>query len=156
MTIAVLTGTDTYGYVKNPDGTRATADVVVAIPNGVPGYPSGAVALSAGSADVANASAVATLTGTATTTVYITGFQVSGSGATAGAVVAVTIAGLLGGTRTYNYTFATGAAVGNQPLIVQFLVPLPASAVNTAIVVTCPASGAGGAHNTVNAQGFYV
>ena len=80
----------------------------------------------------------------------------TGAGATAGAVVTVTVAGLLGGTRSFTYTFATGAVVANQPLLIQFTPPLPASAVNTPIVVTCPASGTGGTNNTVNAQGFYV
>lgn len=130
----------------NPDGTNNAAII----------YPYGAVALSAGSANVANASGVATLTGTATKTVYITGFQVTGAGATVGLPVTVTVAGLLGGTRSYTYTFTAGALLVNQPLLVQFRVPVPASAVNTPIVVTCPASGTGGTNNTVNAQGFYV
>jgi hypothetical protein len=149
---------DTVNYSKDTTGVLSTADIVAVVTasGAVPGYPTGSTPLSAGSANVANASGVATLTGTATTTVYITGFQVTGAGATAGAAVTVTVAGLLGGTRSFTYTFATGAAVTNQPLLVQFLVPLPASAVNTAIVVTCPASGAGGTNNTVNAQGFYV
>lgn len=129
-----------------PDGANAAAAV----------YPYGAVALSAGSANVANASGVATLTGTATTRVYISGFQVTGTGATAGAAATVTVAGLLGGTRSFTYAFATGAVIANTPLNVRFSPPLPASAVNTAIVVTCPASGTGGTNNTVNAQGFYL
>lgn len=112
--------------------------------------------LIAGSGNVANASAAATLTGTATTTVYIAGFEITGSGATAGLPVTVTIAGLLGGTRSYTYSFVAGVLVANVPLIVQFDSPLPASAVNTAIVVTCPASGTGGTNNTVVAHGFYA
>jgi hypothetical protein len=119
-------------------------------------YGEGQTALIAGSGNVANASAAATLTGTATTTVFISGFEVSGSGATAASVATVTIAGLLGGTRHYTYTFPAGATVACQPLIVTFFPPLPASAVNTAIVVTCPASGAGGTNNTVVAHGFYA
>lgn len=120
------------------------------------GMPTGAVALIAGSGNVANASAAATLTGTASTTVYLAGFEVTGSGATAGLPVSVTVAGLLGGSRIYTYSFAVGALVGNNPLIVTFDPPLPASAVNTAISVTCPASGAGGTNNTVVAHGYYV
>ncbi len=130
----------------NPDGSNLGAAI----------YPYGSTPLSAGSANVANASGVATLTGTATTTVYITGFQVTGTGATSGLPVTVTVAGLLGGTRSFTYAFAAGALVANTPLIVRFSPPLPASAVNTAIVVTCPASGTGGTNNTVNAQGFYL
>lgn len=117
-------------------------------------YAEGSTALIAGSGNVANASAVATLAATATTTAYITGFEVTGAGATAGAAVTVTVAGLLGGTQSYTYVFSTGAAVVNSPLIVEFSPPLPASAVNTSIVVTCPASGAGGTNNTVVAHGF--
>jgi hypothetical protein len=112
--------------------------------------------LIAGSGNVANASAAATLTGTATTTVYISGFEVTGSGATTALPVTVTVAGLLGGTRSYTYSFASGALVANTPLIVAFDPPLPASAINTAIVVTCPASGTGGTNNTVVAHGFYA
>lgn len=117
--------------------------------------PQNAVSLQAGSPNQANAVATATLTGTPTTTVWISGFQVTGSGATAGLPVAVTVSGLLGGTRTFAYVFEAGVLVGNNPLIINFNPPLPASAVNTPIVVTCPASGAGGTSNIVTAQGFY-
>jgi hypothetical protein len=134
-----------------PAGTTASPLVTSQTP-----YPSGAVALSAGSAVVANASAVATLTGTATTTVYISGFEITGAGATAGLPVTVTVAGLLGGTRSFVYTFAVGATLPNTPLIVQFNPPLPASGVNTPIVVTCPAGGVGNTANVANAQGFYL
>lgn len=119
-------------------------------------YNEGATALIAGSGNVANASAAATLTPTATTTAYISGFEVTGAGATAAAVATVTVAGLLGGTRSYTYTFPAGVTVACTPLIVSFFPALPASAVNTAIVVTCPASGAGGTNNTVVAHGFYA
>lgn len=109
----------------------------------------------AGSGNVAAASAVATLTGTVATRVFIAGFEVTGSGATAGLPVTVTVAGLLGGTQNYTYTFASGVLVGNAPLIVFYDPPLPASGFNTAIVVTCPSGGAGATNNTVVAHGFY-
>jgi hypothetical protein len=131
----------------NPDGSSGSLSPQV--------YPQNSTPLIAGSGNVANASAAATLTGTATTTVYLAGFEITGSGATVGAPVTVTVAGLLGGTRSYTYTFVAGALAGNLPLIVDYLPPLPASAINTAIVVTCPASGAGGTNNTVVAHGFY-
>lgn len=118
-------------------------------------FNANAVPLIAGSGNVAAASAVATLTGTASTTVYIAGFEVTGSGATAGLPVTVTVAGLLGGTRHYTYTFEAGVLVGNKPLIVEYNPPLPASGFNTPIVVTCPSGGAGATNNTVVAHGFY-
>lgn len=119
-------------------------------------YPYSAIALIAGSGNVANASAAATLTGGAATTVYLAGFEITGSGATAGLPVQVTVAGLLGGSRIYTYNFAVGALIGNNPLVVEFAPALPASAVNTAISVTCPASGAGGTNNTVVAHGYHL
>lgn len=119
-------------------------------------YSEGVTPLIAGSGNVANASAAATLTPTATTTAHISGFEVTGAGSTGALVVTVTVAGLLGGTRHYTYTFPAGATVACAPLLVKFDPPLPASAVNTAIVVTCPAGGAGNTNNTVVAHGFYV
>lgn len=118
-------------------------------------YPAAATALIAGSGNVANAAAAATLTGTATTTVYIAGFEMTASGATAGLPVLLTITGLLGGTRTYIFTFPTGVLVGEQ-LVVKFDPPLPASAINTAIVVSCPAGGAGNTNAAMVAHGFYI
>lgn len=112
--------------------------------------------LIAGSGNVAAASAAATLTGTSTTTVYLAGFEVTGSGATAALPVSVTVSGLLGGSRLYTYNFAAGVLVGNTPLIVTFDPPLPASAINTAIAVTCPSGGSGNTNNTVVAHGFYA
>lgn len=120
------------------------------------GTVAGSTPLSASSGAVAAAEAAATLTGAAAKTTYITGFQVTGSGATAALPVSVTVTGLLGGTATYAYTAVAGATLANQPLIVSFNPPLPASAVNTNIVVTCPTLGAGNTKNTVNAQGYLL
>lgn len=153
---------DTLSYLRGPSQDAARiADVVVSVnPDGTALtssiYPPTAVALTAGSGNVANAIATATLTGTASTTVYVTGFSITGSGATAGLVVTVTLAGVIGGTKSYTYTFQTGAAVGNTALSYDFSLPVPAAAINTPIVITCPASGAGGTNNTIVARGFYV
>jgi hypothetical protein len=117
------------------------------------GMPSGVTQLVATSGNVANASAVATLAAVAAKTNYITGFDVTGAGATAGLPVAVTVAGLLGGSITYTYTAAIGVLLANTPLSVRFPAPIPASAVNTAITVTCAALGAGSTNNVVNAYG---
>lgn len=136
-------------YRDMGDGTVAEVVSAAQTP-----YPVGGAPLIADSGNKANASAAATLTPGATQTAYIAGFEITGSGATAGLPVTVTVAGLLGGTRSYTYSFAAGALVGNLPLVVDFMPPLPASAINTPIVVTCPASGAGGTNNTVVAHGY--
>ena len=117
-------------------------------------YPVGSTPITASSGNVAAAVATATMAGAASLTTHITGFQVTGAGATAGAVVSVTVTGTISGTLTYTYVSATGAAVANQSLIVQFNPPIPASAANTAIVVSCPSLGVGNTNNTVVAQGF--
>jgi hypothetical protein len=114
----------------------------------------GAAAVKATSGNTANASAVATLAADATKFTYITGFDVTGSGATAGLPVVVTVAGLAGGSITYTYTAAIGALVANQPLSIRFPNPMTSSAINTAITVTCAALGIGSTNNVVNAFGF--
>lgn len=118
------------------------------------GYPSGATPLSASSGNQANANAVATLAGAPGQTTYITGFQITGGGATASALVSPTVAGLLGGTATYTYGVVAGATAANPTLQVTFSPAIPASALNTAIVVTAPAFGAGSTNATVTAQGY--
>ena len=117
--------------------------------------PINATQTNSSSGNVAAAVATATLAAVVGRLNYITGFSVTGAGATAGLPVAVTVTGLLGGTQTYTYCAATGALVGNTPLIVNFPTPLPASAANTAIVVSCPSLGVGSTNNAVNAYGYY-
>lgn len=147
--------------INTPPGVMSVTQAVIAVnPDGslvsaAAPYSAAQTPLIAGSGNVANASAVATLTGTATTTVYIAGFEITGGGATAASVVTVTVAGLLGGTRSYTYGAVAGAGVPNAPLVVAFNPPLPASAINTPIVVTCPALGSGNTNATVVAHGFY-
>lgn len=120
----------------------------------IPGYPVGATALRGASGNVANGSAAATLAAAAGVTTYITGFVVTAAGATAASNVSVTVAGVTGGTMTYTFTAPAGATVAAQPLVVQFPAAIPASAVNTAIVVTCPALGSGNTHASVTATGY--
>lgn len=118
--------------------------------------PSGAVSVVGASGNVANAVAAASLPAVAGKTNYLTGFEITGSGATAGLPVSVTVTGLLGGTLTFTYTAAVGALVGNAPLIVPFPKPLAASAVNTAITVSCPALGTGNTNNCAVIHGFVL
>lgn len=124
----------------------------VSVDNGP--FPDKALPLAASSGNVANAVAAATLVGVAGKTAYLSGFQISGAGATAGLPVLVTVTGLLGGTLTFIYTAVAGVLLGNAPLVVKFDPPLPAAAAAGNIVVSCPALGAGNTNNTANAQGF--
>lgn len=118
--------------------------------------PDGATGLANSSGNVANATAAATLTSAASRLAYISGFEITAGGATAPALVTATVTGLLGGTLSYTFGATTGAAVASAPLIVEFNPPLPASAVNTNIVVSLPALGAGNTNATTTAHGFLI
>ncbi len=119
-------------------------------------YPSGATPITNSSGNAADASAVATLANVTDMRTYITGFEVTGSGATSGLPVTVTVGGTMSGTLYYTYTAAVGALVANTPLIVPFDPAIPAIAIDTDIVVTCPALGSGNTHNTVTAHGYVL
>lgn len=122
--------------------------------SGAAGYPIGATPVSASSGNVANAAAVATLPAVASKTNYITGFEITGAGATGAAVVLATLAGILGGTATYVVVAPAGATTSITPTVVNFPMPIPASAVNTAITLTLPALGAGNTNAAVVVHGF--
>lgn len=133
---------------------RSTDATTSKIPHSI--ISSGNPAVTGSSANVANASAVATLTATATKTAHITGFQCTATGATAASAITVTITGTITGSLRYTVGVPAGATVAMTPLIVSFPVPVPASAVNTNIVVTMPALGAGNTNATCAAQGFLL
>jgi hypothetical protein len=115
----------------------------------VPGTP-----LAASSGNVAAATATATLPAAANQVTYISGFEVTGTGATAALAVTCTVTGIVGGTLSYTYAAAAGVAVANQPLIVEYAIPIPASGPGVAIVVSCPSLGAANTNNTIDAHGF--
>jgi hypothetical protein len=109
------------------------------------------------SGNVANGAAVATIPAVASKFSFISGFSVFGAGATAASIVLVTITGLIGGvTLTYPLAVVAGALLQNVPIHVQYKMPIQSSAINTPIVVTCPALGAGNTNNSVNVQGHYL
>lgn len=137
------------------NGTTTTL-ITTAPVVGAAAYPAGATPVTSSSGNVANANAVATLAGVAGKTTYCTGFQITGGGATAAVLVSATLAGLLGGTATYTCGAVVGATLLNAELSITFDPPLPASAVNTAIVLTLPALGIGNTNAAVSAQGFQL
>jgi len=118
--------------------------------------PAGATPVVGSSGNVANAQAVATLPAAAGKTTWITGFQCTASGATAALPVVVTVTGTISSNMSFIFSFVTGALLGSPMLAIAFPQPIPASAVNTAIVVTLPAGGLGNTNATVTAQGFQL
>lgn len=120
-------------------------------------YPAGATALTTSSGNVANGSAAAALAaGGAGTTNYVTGFTITGAGATAASVVSATLAGVIGGTMTFTVAVPAGVTTAITPLLVDFGTPVPASTTNTAITLTLPALGAGNTNASVTIRGFRI
>jgi len=116
--------------------------------------PLSGVELTATSGTVAAGTAAATLAAASGKVTYICGFAITSTGSTGAAVVAPTVTGIVTGTLTFAYASVAGATLSNQPLIVPFGTCMPASAPNTAIVVSVPTLGAGNTNTTVNAWGY--
>lgn len=118
-------------------------------------YSGQSTPISISSGNVANSVANAVLAADTTgLTTFITGFEVTGSGATAGLPVIVTVSDGAALSLSYIYTATVGALLPNAQLIIEFAKPIPASAADTAITVSCPALGIGNTHNCVTAHGF--
>ena len=107
------------------------------------------------SGNVANAAAVAALPAVAAKTNYITKADFFSGGATSASIVLATVAGLLGGTRSFPVAVPAGVLVGGM-VTLTFDPPLPASAVNTAITVTLPALGAGNTNASATVSGLLI
>lgn len=96
----------------------------------------------------------ATLPAVAGQTTFITGFEVTGLGATAATTVNVTVQNVLGGTKSYVVAVPAGVTSQITPLIVEFSRPIPANAVNTTVAVNVPSFGAGNTQVFATAHGF--
>lgn len=119
-------------------------------------YPVNATPITAASGNVAAAAATATLAGVAGKTTYITGFRCGGGGATAASLVAITVTGLVSSTQTYTIGPVAGVTLITQPVERRYEPPVPASAANTAIVVSMASLGAGNTRADCNAEGFQL
>ena len=108
------------------------------------------------SGNQANANAVATLPAVPGRTTCLATVQFTVGGATAGALVVATITGVVGGPLSYVFGVPTGATVPAAPLTLAFDPPLVAAAVNTPIVCTLPALGAGNTNAATSATGFQI
>lgn len=140
----------TANYIYNPLSAIQNFSAQVVSP-----YQVGVTPITAHSGNVANAAAAATLTGTSTTTVFISSFTCTAGGSTTATEANITVTGLISGTETYNTGAPLGAGVPPTILRVAFNPPVPASAVNTNIVVSQPALGTGNLNASCNAEGFF-
>ncbi|HEX4828316.1 MAG TPA: hypothetical protein VFV12_08825 [Xanthobacteraceae bacterium] len=132
--------------------TSAQAQVL----NNNTAYPAGALPIASSSGNVAAATATATLAARAGYLTYICGFEATGGGATAAATVNVTVTNVPGGTMTWNFGVPTGVDAPAVALVKVFNPCMPATAINTSIVVSMPTLGAGNAHAAVNASGYQL
>lgn len=135
-------------FKSSPDGSTPPVHTPVVQMSGA--YPAGSTAITA-SATGTTAATAATLAGVAAKTTHICGAVIRAN-ATAAATGNATIAGTI--TATMNFTQWTAPlASGLGEVNVTFTPCVPASAVNTGIVVTSAAPGTGGTVS-VSAWGY--
>jgi hypothetical protein len=107
------------------------------------------------SANVATSSTcAASLPNDGATFWFCSGFEITAGGATAGGLVTATLTGLLGGTLNYTFGVPTGVTAAASPLVIEFPSALPSVDVNTNVVLTLPATGAGSTGASVNIHGY--
>lgn len=136
------------------DGTWAEVVSTSAGAAGAASYPAGATPV-AQSTTTTNANSVATLPAAVGKTTYVTHISISGLAPTAATGVGHNLAGVLGGS--ISYYVGLPALPGHVPVLdISFNPPLPASAANTAIVLTANAFGAGSAAQNATIQGFQL
>jgi hypothetical protein len=137
-----------------PDGSRyvTLTDGVNNLVGATNAYPAGATPITA-SATGTTAATAATLAGVASKTTFISGFAIRAN-ATAAATGNATVAGTI--TGTMNFTQWTAPLASGIGMIEQTFSPaIPASAVNTGIVITSAAPGSGGTVS-VSAWGYQL
>jgi hypothetical protein len=104
---------------------------------------------------------LAAMPGTATlpavpgATNQLSGFSITGGGATAASIVQGTITGLGIKPLTFDIAVPAGATAGISPVVVNFTNPIPASGPNVPIVLNLPSFGAGNTNAVGNIWGFY-
>jgi len=103
-----------------------------------------------------NAQITATLAASAGQLDYLSGFAVNGLGATGASYANIIVSGLSGGSLVWTIMVPVGTGVPCNPILVTLASPIPASAVNTAIIVTVSAFGAGNLLSSVMAWGYSV
>lgn len=136
----------------------ATAGSVIALLKGLQAqlpYADVETPVSASSGNVAAAVATASLAAVAAKRMYVTGFEITGAGATGASNIIATLINTLGGPVSFIIAVPAGVTTGIAPLLVRFPRPLKATADNTAITLSVPSAGAGNTHMCAVIHGFY-
>lgn len=116
--------------------------------------PIGATVEVAGSGVVSAATSTATVAKATAKTTYLSGFRITGGGATSASIITCTIVGLVGGTISFAVPVAAGVTAANPAITQEFAPPIPSSAVNTDVVVSCPTFGSGNTAASIIAWGY--
>lgn len=119
-------------------------------------YPNASTPVSCSTGNIAAATATCTMPATSGKFTYITGFDITASGATVGSVVTCTLTNTGSGTHSYTFAATAGALLSDTPLIKTFSTPLKATASNTSPVLSCPSLGTGNTNMTINADGYQL
>jgi hypothetical protein len=101
-----------------------------------------------------HAANVVTLPAVAGKTNYVTGIEITGTGANAASNITAVLSGISVGLN-FNIEVPSGITVPLTPIIVEFSRPIPAFGVNVAITLTVPDFGVNGTC-AANIHGFYV
>lgn len=88
-------------------------------------------------------------------TAFLTGFSITGLGATAASTIAITTTGLQV-NLTWYLAIPAGVTTAVTPLILSFPIPLPANNPGVNIVINVPSFGAGNTTAAANAYGFLM
>jgi hypothetical protein len=118
------------------------------------GFPTNSTPVTSSSSGTTGA-VVATLPGVAGKTTFICGFSMTSGGTTTAVALLGTVVGTISGTLNFAYE---APAAGTQGRLFVTFAPtcIPASAMNTAIVVTQPAAGTGTTQAAVSAWGYQL
>lgn len=145
----------TVNFVEPVDVTGAQPNFATAVPVIMSDpYPSAATAVSCSTGNVAASVATCTMPASTAKFTYITGFDITGSGATLGSAVTCTLTNTGSSTHSYTFVVTAGALLADSSLIKSFSTPLKATAVNTAPVLSCPSLGTGNTNMTINMDGY--
>lgn len=115
--------------------------------------PAGAVIANGSASTTTGTTLTASVAAAGGLTSYLLGFDASvGAGAAVGTVLVTSTAGL---ATTLRYAITTTTTLG-MLISIRFAVPLPASAVNTAITLQLPAIGGAAGVNALTVYGFQL
>lgn len=152
---ATSTTPATVNFVEPVDSTGAQPNFATPVPVIMSDpYPSGATPVSCSTGNIAASTATCTMPAISAKFTYITGFDITGSGATLGLAVTCTLTNTGSGTHSYTYVAVAGALLANASLNKSFPTPLKATATNTAPVLSCPSLGTGNTNMTINMDGY--